>query len=33
MMPNVFVSVGFNEVPVFENVAHYVVDNGTNEVD
>jgi hypothetical protein len=32
-MPDVLVSVGFDEVLVFENIAHYVVDNGANEVD
>ncbi len=33
MIPDVFVSVRFNEVSVFKNVAHYVVNNGTYEVD
>jgi hypothetical protein len=31
--PDVLVSVGFDEVLVFKNVAHYAVDNGANEVD
>jgi hypothetical protein len=31
--PDVLLSVRFDEVPVFKNVAGYVVDNGTNEVD
>ncbi len=33
MTPDVLVSVGFDEVLVFKNVACYVIDNGTNEVD
>ncbi len=33
MMPDVLVSVGFDEVSVFKNVACYVVNNGVDEVD
>jgi hypothetical protein len=33
VMSYVLVSVGFDEVSVFENLACYFVDNGTYEVD
>ena len=33
MTPDVFVSVGFDEVSIFKNVACYVDNNGANEVD
>ncbi len=32
-MPDVLVSVAFDEVSVFKNIACYVVDNGAYEVD
>jgi hypothetical protein len=31
--PDVFVSIGFDEVLVFENLAHYVVNISAYEVD